>query len=152
MAKGSFTGELRQAARNLGTFTAAGISEALKIQTYEGMKKLRSVIHDMRKSGEIASIERGVYQYVEGVSDGRKSDVAERVYRAMHVKGMFTATEISFLSDADGSYVRSLIRKLKNHSEIEQMGTRRIQGRPVAVFRVKDRDRFYKEYVHQGGG
>lgn len=149
MARVSFTQQVREAARSLGTFTAADISEALKIQTYKGMKKLRSVIHDLRKTGEIVSLSRGCYWYIEGISGGRTNRVAGRVYRAMHIKGTFTAAEISFLSDAEGSYVRSLIRRLVKDSEIERMGTRRAEGRAVAVFRVKDKDRFYKERVYQ---
>jgi len=138
------TARVRGAARRLRVFGSDDIGSELGIQTYADARRVRTTINDLRKTGEIECVDRGRYRYVARGT----SAVRSRVCRAMHVKGVFSAREIAMLSDADGSYVRHIIRDLIASGDLEKAGLgESSKGRLESRYRVSHIDKFYKKIV-----
>ena len=73
--------------------------------------------------------------------------VSDRVYRAMHVRGCFNTTDIVMLSDADRSYVNTVIRRLVKAGHLAFAGWKPgVDGKQVRMLRVVHRDKFYLEF------
>lgn len=142
------TGRVREEARKMGEFNNSVMINALDIKTYKEARRVRKVIKALRKSGEIKNVREGLYQYVPGTRHGRPSEIAERIYRAMHVKGLFSATEVILLSEADNRYTYRVIRRLVGSGDLEEAGSRKnIIGRKEALYRIKHKDDFYLKYI-----
>jgi phage FluMu protein gp41 len=77
-----------------------------------------------------------------------KCNIAAKIYRAMHVRGAFSAADIRRLTDADISYIGQTIRKLAAEGWLELTGKR---GR-VKIYRVRDDMKFYLEFVQKETG
>jgi len=143
MAGKSFAGKVRAAAQKLKEFTVGDIVDALSPKKYLRPDKVDWTLRDMLKRGEIDRIAPGVYRYAQPPD----VPVATRACRAMHVKGSFTASDIVMLSDAERSYVNTLIRGLLAAGHLEHGGvTRAGSGKNINVFRIVHRDRFYLEH------
>ncbi len=104
---------------------------------------------ELRKRGEIKRIGRAQYRYVENKKP--ISNIRNRVHRAIHVKGTFTARDIRMLAEAELSYVYAIIRRLEKAEYIECTGKARKDGlQPEKFYRVRHQDRFYQEVVNAG--
>lgn len=140
--------KVREAARKLGEFRTADLANEVSIASYTEMRKIHTAVRDLRRAGEIEAIERGRYRYVGSGDEGRKSPVAKRILRAMHVMGSFSAREIAMLSDADPSYVRTVIRQPEVVCHMELAGEGQTpKGRRELRYRVRHRDKFYLKHV-----
>jgi hypothetical protein len=139
---------VREAARRLGTFTADDLYLA-DCDAWFRKPQITSALRDFCRSGEVRRIskpgEKARYEYVTERTWG--FGVREKVYRAMHVKGMFTIRDITVLSDGEHSYVCALVRKLMKAGEIEAAGKAPGPRRPEAAYRVKNRDQFFLKWV-----
>lgn len=69
-----------------------------------------------------------------------------RIYRAVHVKGAFTVEDIVKLTEADPAYISQIIRQLVADGHVEKVGSMPGKG-AAGAYRVRHRDRFYKEKV-----
>jgi transcription initiation factor IIE alpha subunit len=134
--------------KRLGDFTADTLSAELGCRTCADVERVRSVIRDMRKSGEIVSVARGEYRYAATAPAGRTNEVFKRICRAMHLRGFFSARDLVILTDADESYVNVVIRGLAADAVVRLAGKRTAaSNRRERVWELVHRDRFYLEYV-----
>ena len=138
MSINNYTAKAREAAKRLTIFTATELAEQLGVQTYKDLRRVRNVIHEMHRTGEISSVDRGYYQYAAMGPMGRRNDVFRKICRAMHLKGSFSAKDVKKLTDADISYIRSVIRKFKKAETVRKVGQN---------FEIVNRDKFYLEHV-----
>jgi len=106
-----------------------------------GELSVRRAFQGIYDRGELVRIGRGKYRNVKDMAP--VSDVRQRIYRAMHIKGAFCAADIVKLADADQSYISAVIRKLVKIGRLELTG----KAGGTKVFRVRHKDRFYLEYV-----
>ncbi len=115
---------------------------------------VRNVLTDMLSRGEIERVDQGVYRMVALKSPGRAapSVIRPRVYRAMHVKGVFSAREISKLTDARIDTVRKIAGALLKGQEIEEVCIRRnSRFSRERIYRIRHLDRFYLKYILDRG-
>jgi hypothetical protein len=147
---------VREAARRLGTFTTDDLYRA-DCDNYFRKPQITSALRDFCKSGEVrkvqgpgSGVEKAVYEYVAERTWG--FGVREKVYRAMHVKGLFTVRDIHVLSDAEHSYVCALVRRLIESADIEPAGRAPGPRRPEAAYRVRNRDDFFLKFVRGSRG
>jgi hypothetical protein len=134
---------VRQAARSLSArehfskrdvFDAAGITRA----DNESFKGVWSIL---RRRGELVMLGPRKYRY--NPSHRPRGRKRVRIYRAMHIKGVFCAADIARLSDARLSYVRAVINALVDGGDLELTG----KTGCVLYFRVRHAERFYLEKV-----
>jgi len=138
------TAKVRAAARELQEFTVDDLVDRLFIQTCAGAKRVQDAICELRKTGEVANVDRGRYRYAVKEPRGRSREVESRIYRAMHVKGSFAPREVAVLADADTSYVRAIVRRLVTAGDLEKTGTEATpKGWKENRFRVRHRDEFF---------
>ena len=129
--------------------------------TWLDKKQVRLILRDMLRRGEVerkeAEVprlprERFLWRHTgkEIRWGGRETrEVSRRVFRAMHVKGVFTPSEVALLSGANLGTVRWLIRRLKE--ELECVGQKEnARGGLEKLWRIRHRDRFYRKYVLEG--
>ena len=144
----SLTQHVRETARRLNEFRAEDLCNALDIRTYADAERIRNVIQALLKSGEFTRVTRGRYRYAGTGKEGWSRAIVTRIYRAMHIKGSFSARQIAALSHADESYVRTVIRRLKDRGDLENTGRVKPRtGRREMFFRICHSDNFYVEYV-----
>jgi len=114
--------------------------------------KVRDVFHDFMKRSEIKRVGPGRYRY-SGVKLHRERprEIKARLYRAMHIRGIFSARQIAMLADADKHYAQKLIRQLVRAGDVEVAGKEKThRGTIERTYRVRRRDAFYLEYVAPG--
>lgn len=95
----------------------------------------------LRRRGELVKMGREKYYY--NPEKAARPDVKNRIFRAMHVKGAFCASDIAKLSEADLSYAHMAIRELVSTGWLEFTGKK---GK-FKFFRVRNSERFYLEFV-----
>ena len=108
------------------------------------MKTFRTCWQDMRRRGElvpVGSVTDERYRYNPYAAP--KTDVKNRMRRAMHVKGAFCAAEIKKLAEADLSYVHATIRRMVADGELEFTG----YHDRVRRYRVRNSDKFYQKFI-----
>lgn len=131
---------VRAAARQTSrSFSRAEIINNLDLLSRE-TKAFNTAWLDLLRRGELIDHGR-FFRYDPAMAP--KSDVRNRMARAMHVKGAFCAGDIAKLSDADPSYVHATIRKLAKAGWLEMTGKK---GR-VRFFRVRNSEKFYLAFV-----
>ncbi|MCE5242470.1 MAG: hypothetical protein LLF99_04685 [Desulfobacteraceae bacterium] len=103
----------------------------------------------MANRGEAVRIRPGVYRYT-GVRLKVKSTqkIRPRVFRAMHIRGVFAAREIADLAESDRRFVLKIANELEAAGALEQICTRKnFSNHDEKVYRVRDADSFYRDYV-----
>lgn len=138
------TDRIRAAAKHLGTFSRRDLYHYIDDQDpvdAPGERSFRRAWQGLRRRRELVRIEREKY----GLDSDRApaADVRRRIYRAMHVKGVFCAADIVKLTEADQSYVSAVIRRLARTGDLELTGRTGKTNR----FRVRHADKFYLEHV-----
>jgi len=111
--------------------------------------RVSATFRDFSRRGEIERVGRVRWRYtgVKRLWDGR-GEFKPRMLRAMHVKVVFTCSEIAFLSGADASYVRKVIRKLRSEDDVAQIGRKAdIRGISESLYRVRNADEFFLKYL-----
>ncbi len=149
---------VRDLCKRLGTFQKADLKDETW-DAYMPWSRVGSVLKDFLASGEVRVVQKGkagkrpgidksstVYEYVGPKLRG--FGVREKVFRAMHVKGLFSVRDVTVLSDAEHSYVCALVRKLIESGDIEAAGRAPGPRRPEAAYRVRNRDEFFLRYVN----
>ena len=96
MLKG-LTKRVREAAGTFEEFGADDLINALHIQTYADARRVRGVIRDLRKKGEVTSLRRGVYIYTPKERPRTKLDIIWHLARSHR---QFTTNEMELLSGA----------------------------------------------------
>ncbi|MEM5786267.1 MAG: hypothetical protein AAGU11_03040 [Syntrophobacteraceae bacterium] len=128
-----------------GAFSPKSVAAALELEP----KRIHSVFSDMIVRGEVEKLGFASYRYRTldiGVRSTQK--VRPRVFKAMHIRGTFSAREIAVLTDADRTFVYRIVRELVAASAIEFVCDQAVKDRVIEkVYRVKHRDDFYRQYV-----
>ena len=147
--------EIREASKALGTFSIRELARSEVIRSFIRPRKVQDIVYQLRQDGEIERVSEGVYRYIGGRA-GRIQEVSQRISRAIHIKGSFSAADIIRLTGADKSYAYRIIRRLVKSQDLERIGSREnLIGREEALFRVRYSDDFYKKYITTqtaGGG
>lgn len=130
----------RAAANAIAPFCRADIFDRAEILVKDRPGFNRSW-NDLRKTGELKKLGYQKYRYDPRLLP--TADVKKRIYRAMHVKGAFSASDISKLTEAHISYAQSTIRKLTKAGWLELTGKK---GR-VKFYRVRNANTFYTNFV-----
>lgn len=126
-------------------FTVDLVSRMLEIHR----DRVNQVLVAMANRGEAVRIRPGVYRYT-GVRLKVKStqQVRPRVFRAMHIKGVFSAREISGLAECQKGFVLKIARELIGAGVLEHICMRKdATNHDEKVFRVRHADSFYRDYV-----
>lgn len=104
--------------------------------------KVKDVVKDFLKAGEVRRVSRGRFQYV------REGPFGEQALRAMHARGRFSVREISVLSDVPKPTIARMVNQLLDQEVILPTGEQRDpRGRREQMFRIRDRDGFFLQYV-----
>ena len=152
VGKISFTQRVREAADKLERFGISELSIEMEVQTYGEIRRIRRVITELKKTGEIKAVSRGVYAYNKGCTAGRSKDVMKRIHRAIWASGSFVTRDIVMRSSAERSYAAVVIRQLIASEDIEKIGkVKTRKGHGEMSFRVRHMDRFYLKYIRQQG-
>lgn len=113
----SFTQAVREAASELGKFSSTDLGQRLCVQTYADAEKVRGVIHELRKTEEIVSVDRGVYVYRGREKRRTKLDVIWHLARSCR---QFDTGEIERLSGAGRRTVLEYLRCLRRLGYLRQ--------------------------------
>jgi len=97
--------------------TSQDIKAVLDVRTYRERRAAVGVLKDMRKSGELVSVQRGVYVHVPKLKPRGKMDV---IWHLVRSHKHFTADEIERLSGAARATVLEYLRRLKALGYIRQ--------------------------------
>jgi len=106
----SFTQKVREAAVALERFRADDVIDRLVIDNRRDAKAVRRVIHELRKTGEIVSLEPGLYVYKGRTVRRTRLDVIWHLVRSHR---QFSTDEIERLSGAARYTVREYLLCLK---------------------------------------
>jgi len=140
------TDRIRRAARTLSDrkwFSKKELFDAVETRSrLEDRSFLRSW-RDIYLRGEIVRLGEAKYRYVP--ENSPRSDVRNRIYRAMHVKGVFCGKDIQKLTEADHSYIMATIRKLVKAGHLEFTG----KNNQHKIFRVRNSHTFYLKFVRE---
>ena len=140
------TDRIRNTIRDMGFFTARQVTQKLRDYNKESIYRTLS---ELLAAGEIDRLARGFYRTRS--LRKRHTGVQHRVFRAMYVRGTFSAREIRRLTDTQLNYTQVLIRRMRIAGYVEETGKARAHdGRLEMRFRIRDRDKFYLEVVRGG--
>jgi len=128
----NLTQKVRQAAIELDEFTSNDLTDLIPVFTYKDRDKIRKVIQELKKSGEIVLIREGLYRY-----EGKKRPLSKqaRIWRAIIIKEYFIRRDIVKLSGASDDYVKRYLTFLKGRGFIEHISG---QGYKDGLYRLTD--------------
>lgn len=120
----TFTDRIRTAAKALapGTFTKRDLSVKAEIKTREDDRRIGYVIHDMRKSGEIQSVTRGVYMYMGKAK--KKKQTKDVMWRALRAMRNMTVEDLREMSGAGEGYAKEWLWMLKRRGVVAERNGR----------------------------
>lgn len=133
---------IREAASNLGDFTINDLTEPLHVYSYEEKRKIRESIKQFVRTGEIVSLNLGVYRY-----KGRNwtLPLIARMWRGMRIKEYFSIKDIVRISGASKSHARKYFKFLEEKGIIENCSGRR--GYKEGAYRIVDPDNAPLEHI-----
>jgi hypothetical protein len=110
--------------------------------------KIRKGVDQLIKAQEIEAIERGKYRARKPITLSEIGKFKLRILKAMHIKGVFSVSEIVHLTDADKTQVMHFIKKFSLCKQVSECGQRKKHtGHLERVFRVCNRDDFYLKNI-----
>ncbi len=129
-------------------FSSAEVARALNIAN---VTQVQHSFIELQKQGEIERVSYGRYRFIRGKLPILKPDNRKaKIFRAMHIKGLFSASEITVLTEASRDFIYQVIEQLLKSDDLEGVGMRKnLNGRYEKTYRVRHRDEFYKYYVLQ---
>ena len=125
--KETFTGRIRAAAQEMEEpseyigFTVDQLCELAMIQTYADKKKVRNVVADLCKAGELARVGEGIYRLVQKTPG--KPQLQEVMWRVLRARRTVTVEDMELMAGASAAYSvewlrmlerRKIVRHLKN--------------------------------------
>jgi len=124
--KETFTGRVREAAQNLAVpqrweFTLEQLYDQVDVRSYNEKRKVRSVIGDLCRAGEIEVVGAGVYRLVSRPQG--KPQIQEVMWRVLRARRTVTLADMEELAGASPAYAtewlqmlarRKIVRHLKN--------------------------------------
>jgi hypothetical protein len=146
------TGRVRECISGFSKRKTFSASAVAKLIGQSNAFAVQAVFSNLMERGEIIKEARGKYRYKGASGLGKKEGpITSRIFRAMHVSRIFSARDITVLSDSTRSFVYKLIRVLVASGEITGAGVKEnINGRLEATYRIKNRDDFYLKHLIGG--
>lgn len=124
--KETFTGRIRKVAQSLtlqnSTFTARELSIVLYVQTRKEDRKIRDVIKELCKAGEIVRTGRGVYMYVG--KPKKKKQLQEIMWKVLRDRRNVTVENLRAFSGASEDYAKEWLRLLKRRGVVAETNGR----------------------------
>ena len=112
--------------------------------------KVRSTLTDFLRRGEIIKVAYGRYRYDGIHTGGRRSPLAQKIYKAMYVSNQWAVSDIQRLAaQEDRCYIDRIVRKLKKSGHLQQVGRRPCTHGAGAetIWRIIDRQKFRVEVM-----
>ncbi len=131
--KGSFANRVREAAQSLRaqgrTFTVDDLAEKMEIQEYSDKARIRNVVWDFIKSGEMQKVSKGVYTHVGKLNPKPSKQKVMWNYFRMRMKcgSSVTAEELQAAANASAEYVREWLSFLVRIEYAKDHGNGRFQ-------------------------
>jgi hypothetical protein len=122
--KETFAGKVREAVTALKRFSAGAVSDQLGIQTHADLEKVRDVISDMRRRGEVKWVARGEYEYLGRSRPPQKQAVMWRYLRSSRSFGGVTIDELREASNASADYAQEWIDLLASRGIVKSVKDR----------------------------
>lgn len=140
------TAMVRERLKGFGTETFTIGSLASDIGQASERGKIKDVIKDLLRRGEVSRFDRGRFRYV------REGPFGPEILRAMYARREFSVREVSLLSDGHRPTVGKVVRRLVELGDLMPRGRKTSpRGKEERVFRVRDPDAFFLKYVRQPG-
>lgn len=121
------TKKVRQCIREMnGRFRASDVIDGLgsEVQTYSARNRVKKVILDMAKAGEILRLERGLYEY-RGKQG--KPQLREVMWRILRARRSVTVDDLVELSGAKEGYALEWLQMLARNGIVRHLKTGRWQ-------------------------
>lgn len=152
------TYDVEKAARKLRKFTPTELALDMQCLTYVEVNDVLKNLRDLRQlkiirdmTGPAQPITRKTINDIVLVyigNDDRNGRLINKIYRAMHIRGVFSRGEVIKLSGVHKSTVRRAFVEIEGRREIERIGTgRSSKGAEEVRYRVCDPDGFYLRHV-----
>lgn len=125
----TFAGRVRAAARKVGVtadgtrieFSAADLSHAAGLQTFEENRKLHWVIRDFGKSGELIAVRKGVYRLIEPKRDGKPREKREVMWRFLRMRKRVTVGDLQEAAGVSEDYAGEWLQMLARQGVVKAM-------------------------------
>lgn len=102
--------QIREAAKSLYEFSPADIADAINLQTFRDRRRIKNMLRDFLRRGEMERIAPGRYRYNGKAAPRTKMDIIWHLIRSHR---RFTAAELERLSGAKRNTVREYLRCLQ---------------------------------------
>ena len=126
--KETFTGKIRNTTHELGetgkAFTIYESCDRAMIQTYADKKKMRSVVKDLRKAGELSQIGPAIYVLAKPTPG--KPQLQEVMWRVLRARRTVTVADMEELAGASAAYATEWLRMLERRKIV-----RHLKGNPA---------------------
>jgi len=124
--KGSFADKVRKVMEQLGggdtLVTTDAIYDALGVALPESKRRVRTAIKDLKKSGEIESVDRGVYRWLGKTAPA--PEIREAMWKLLRARRVVTVDDLRELAGASKRYAREWLLTLAKHGVVRKTGAR----------------------------
>ena len=127
-----YTDIVRDKALMFEKFTYEDINNSIRLRVKNKNEKVRNSIRALRRTGEVKSIRRGLYQFCQ---IQKPLSLMEKMWRAMRIKEFFTCYDICKLTGASTNYVKQYVRYLKRKGFVSSAEDAGIQE---GIYRLND--------------
>ncbi len=130
----TFTGRIREAARALApeVFTVTDLSIKAEVMTRKDHQRIRDVIRELRKTGEIVRMGRGRYSYAGRAK--KTNEIREIIWRVLRARRNVTVEDLMELCGASDRYAREWLAMLVKRGVLSRRGDRyRMISDPVEM-------------------
>ena len=128
----SFAGRVRAAARKVGVdgswFSAADLSHAVGVQTFDGNKRLHWAVRDLKKSGELVVVGKGLYRLGEPKPKGRggidtSQNPQKRVvmWRFLRMRRRVSVGDLQEAAGVSEEYAREWVQMLQRQGVVKAL-------------------------------
>ncbi len=125
------TGRLREAALELGkggeSFSAKDLGDRAGVQTYAEQRRIHWMLRDLKRTGELESVERGRYRLG---ADSRKKAVPQKqevMWRVLRGKRRVTAEDLMEFAAVSANYAKQWLRMLVKRGVVRDLGQGKYQ-------------------------
>lgn len=120
----TFTGRIREAARALApeVFTVTDLSIKAEVMTRKDHQRIRDVIRELRKTGEIVRMGRGQYSYAGRAK--KTNEIRKIMWRVLRARRNVTVEDMMELCGASENYATEWLRMLVRRGVLSQKNGR----------------------------
>lgn len=103
--------------------TTEAIFDALGAALPATRRKIRDTIKDLKRTGEIESVDRGVYRW-HGGKPASAPEIREVMWRLLRARRVVTVDDLRELADASEHYAKEWLLTLAKHGVVRKTGAR----------------------------